>query len=382
MRPPIIIVIAVAFIILYAIITVEIPGIWKFFLGLLEMFIVGQLLIKYYKLTGDHGLILLRSKKGISLISRIAKNKKLWNFFSDVGIVISYGLLSPILMKKHVSWKSFITGFILLGVIFFFVTPSAVAFLTSVLEFSLLERSTEQLSDISPLLSMSIFLVFIGGFFLILLLSIIGWGVVVLLALINTVVEGSSAISETLPGGTLLLPGINLPFFEGITALLIILVVHEGAHAVLARIAKIPILSSGLVLFGVIPIGAFVEPDEDKLKKLPQVPQTRVLAAGSTANFLTSLVFFLAFLIFVIGTTTLALNEIPVLLPFLRFVSVVLGLTFALNFIVGTVNLLPLPFFDGYRTLEINVPHKTVLHFIAFVTVVAFLLNFLPWLFM
>ena len=59
----------------------------------------------------------------------------------------------------------------------------------------------------------------------------------------------------------------------------------------------------------------------------------------------------------------------------------VLGLTFALNFVIGTVNLLPLPFFDGYRTLEINIENKHIVKGLMAITLAAFLVNFLPWLF-
>ena len=369
------------FIVLYAIVISPISGLLKFFLGIAEMFVIGQLLIKYYKLTGEYGLILLRSKKGIALIHKIAKYEVAWRFLSDVGVVVSYGLLSFILMRNHVSWKSLLTGIVLLATVFFFVAPSALAILVSLLGVSVVERSAQSLSAFSVFFSLSIIMVLVGGLFLFFLIGLITYGVVILAALLSTLLQGTQAITQTAPGAHLLLPGINLPFFEGILALLIILVVHESAHAVLARIAKIPILSSGIVLFGVVPIGAFVEPDEAKLKKLERTKQTRVLVAGSTANLISSVLLFAIFLIFTISINLTGLATVKLLLPAIHFISLVLGLGFALNFVVGTVNLLPLPFFDGYRTLEINIAHKNALKFVTAVTLIAFLLNFVPWLF-
>lgn len=90
---------------------------------------------------------------------------------------------------------------------------------------------------------------------------------------------------------------------------MVILVVHEGAHAVLGKMARVPILSSGVVLFGVIPVGAFVEPDEDYLKRIEKTKQTRVLVAGSTANLITSVITFIIFVGFMLSAFALNLNE-------------------------------------------------------------------------
>jgi Zn-dependent protease len=62
-------------------------------------------------------------------------------------------------------------------------------------------------------------------------------------------------------------------------------------------------------------------------------------------------------------------------------VRTILGLTFALNFVIGTVNILPLPFFDGYRLLELNVKNKMVVKAVMSLVLVAFLVNLLPNLF-
>jgi membrane-associated protease RseP (regulator of RpoE activity) len=92
-------------------------------------------------------------------------------------------------------------------------------------------------------------------------------------------------------GVSLVLPGINvpglgvLPFWYWIIAIFIIALVHEFGHGVVARAHNIEVKNTGLVLFGPI-IGAFVEPEEKKLRKEKDIVQYSVLAAGPFANVL------------------------------------------------------------------------------------------------
>lgn len=83
----------------------------------------------------------------------------------------------------------------------------------------------------------------------------------------------------------LVLPGINplIPLWYGILGLAIALIVHEGAHGVLSRAHDIKVKSLGL-LFVVVPIGAFVEPDDEELEKAPTRTKARVFSAGVMAN--------------------------------------------------------------------------------------------------
>ncbi|MEM2906227.1 MAG: site-2 protease family protein [Candidatus Bathyarchaeia archaeon] len=98
------------------------------------------------------------------------------------------------------------------------------------------------------------------------------------------------------PGGG----GAVIPFVPGITVDLelvlywliplgIVLVCHELAHGVIARREGITVKSSGL-LFAFILWGAFVEPDEEELKRAPARSKLRVLAGGVQANIVVSLI--------------------------------------------------------------------------------------------
>ncbi len=100
---------------------------------------------------------------------------------------------------------------------------------------------------------------------------------------------------EAVSGVSLVLPGINvpglgvLPFWYWIIAIFIIAVVHEFSHGIVARAHNIKVQHTGLVFFGPI-LGAFVEPDEKKLRKENDFKQYSVLAAGSFSNVLLAVV--------------------------------------------------------------------------------------------
>lgn len=83
------------------------------------------------------------------------------------------------------------------------------------------------------------------------------------------------------------LPGVNpiIPLWWGIIGLVVALVVHEGAHGVLARLHGMRVKSTGL-LFLVVPVGAFVEPDEKDLERSSVRAKNRVFAAGPWSNLI------------------------------------------------------------------------------------------------
>ncbi len=101
--------------------------------------------------------------------------------------------------------------------------------------------------------------------------------------------------SPVLPGVSIPGSPITLPLFEGIIALFAVVVIHEFTHGVISKAYKIPIKSSGLVMFGPIP-GAFVEPDEKKLVKSKRKAQLSIFAGGPFANVLLALVLFFVML--------------------------------------------------------------------------------------
>lgn len=100
----------------------------------------------------------------------------------------------------------------------------------------------------------------------------------------------------------LAIPGVNdfIPFtFAVWLGLIITMVVHEFGHAVLCRVEGIRVKAMG-VLLAVIPIGAFVEPDEEDQEKARGLPKMRMFGAGITNNILIG-VACLALVVFLLG---------------------------------------------------------------------------------
>jgi hypothetical protein len=88
------------------------------------------------------------------------------------------------------------------------------------------------------------------------------------------------------PQNILLLPGINqfVPSTIAVWfAIVLTIAVHEFGHGVLCRVERITVRSMGILL-AVIPIGFFVEPDEEELEKAPAAPKCRIFGAGITNN--------------------------------------------------------------------------------------------------
>jgi len=105
------------------------------------------------------------------------------------------------------------------------------------------------------------------------------------------------------PAAYLLLPGINpvLPLLYGWLAIVCAIAVHEGAHGVSARNLGLKVKSSGLLFILFIPIGAFVDVDEEQLKKAKPKDSSRVMAAGVGANTAVAIVCLICVLLIVGG---------------------------------------------------------------------------------
>jgi len=80
-------------------------------------------------------------------------------------------------------------------------------------------------------------------------------------------------------------------FTYWILALAITAIVHEFFHGIFARSNDVKIKSTGFAFLGPF-IGAFVEPDENKVSKLKTKHQLAILSAGSFSNLIVAVVFF------------------------------------------------------------------------------------------
>jgi membrane-associated protease RseP (regulator of RpoE activity) len=128
------------------------------------------------------------------------------------------------------------------------------------------------------------------------LVLMVGTFLAVLLSGVNSITDPQTA-GFVRPQDALVIPGVNqfLPWAAAVdivVGLLVGLVVHEGGHGLLCRVEDIEIDSMGIALFAFVPMGAFVQPDEESQETADRGGKTRMFAAGVTNNFLVTAVSF------------------------------------------------------------------------------------------
>ncbi len=471
----------------YEVVESPINGIAKFVISVVILFLCGMSLEKLLKLNAEKGVIILATERGKKSLDRLAEwSPGFWRSLADFGMVMGFGVSSMLLFKK-IQQKTFKFSVLILMLSIIFVLPFVLPVAMSIIELPLrvsIPQSSGAASPSSEFTSILLYYIvffslLLGGFCLAGVMSLIGYGMIIiygifmkLLSILGSPSGNAAALTGIAPGAAPIIPGINLPFFEGILALAVILFFHEVSHGVLARVEKIRVKNSGLVLFGFLPIGAFVEPDEKRLQKSDPEKQKNVLVAGSSANLILSIIFFIFFL----GYLLLMLKSYPpptsyldqhilvfdvspgfpaygVLKPgmiiekwngveihtlddfskisnstkendtvhivtnagsfslkagengkvgvisfsdaslsgwirelsyqpgnwWFLFLYNFLGLTFVLNFLVGSVNLLPIPPFDGYRIVSLVLKDERLIKALAITMIFFFLLNLVPW---
>ncbi|MDE1872736.1 MAG: site-2 protease family protein [Thaumarchaeota archaeon] len=92
---------------------------------------------------------------------------------------------------------------------------------------------------------------------------------------------------------TVLIPGVTIQSSSNIAYFLlavpIVLIMHEGAHGIVATLEKIKIKTGGFAVFIALFAG-FVEPDEEEFAKAKKMSRLRVIGAGATSNVIFSFV--------------------------------------------------------------------------------------------
>ena len=271
-------------------------------LALASLIVVGTLIRDANGLIGGWGTYLASTKKGTAMIDRISQRYKwFWNGMSMWGIVLGLGILSYPFLKGKIDKRLFVFGLVSIVFMEYFVLGAALS------GFQFITLPQLQLSQAGgggptgglSLVGIALYGVTIvtgfTGLFIILLLYNAGTIVMKTLLYTSSVVSGTpnnSILTGVVPGIAPLIPGIDIPFFAGIAALAVLLIVHEFAHGILARIARVRLKSIGLLVLGIIPIGAFVEPDEGQVERLDSTRKSRILAAGSASNFVWAVIFF------------------------------------------------------------------------------------------
>ncbi len=219
-----------------------------------------------------------RTKRGLGILDRIAKmHPGFWAAYGNFGIILAFGFLGGLyVFRRRRVWER-----VLLSAVasLFILSP----ILTSVV--------VGQSGVLTPSLAPAYLAFFIGyGPSLAIVSLQSGLGIV------SNMLAGQHVVAKAGP----VIPGVNIkgsPFqnvpWYGWLVFPILLLVHEMSHGVLARLRKIKVKSAGVLLMGVLPLGAFVEPDDKQLEKASAEKSLPLFAAGSTANYLTAFAFFL-----------------------------------------------------------------------------------------
>lgn len=90
--------------------------------------------------------------------------------------------------------------------------------------------------------------------------------------------------------------GLNVPQFLifGVLALIVAMIIHEFAHGVQSKSNGVRVESSGL-MYAVVPLGAFVEMNEEDSKKATLKERMSIYSAGISINFIVAMISFAIF---------------------------------------------------------------------------------------
>ncbi len=221
-------------------------------------------------------LCLWKTKRTLGTIEKLSKKKKLWSTLADLGIVFSFGLLGAgfIALDREKETKKAVLYYILFSI----------ASLGLIVIPSMMVDST--LAGVVTLITG------LGGFAFLALLQ----------QSIN-ILTNLLANQTALPGVAPVIPGVDVPGsplhvpIYAIIGLVLLLIVHEWGHGIVARAEEIAVKSVGLVTLGIFPIGAFTEPDEEELEETTRRKRTRVYSIGSMMNLVTAFTFAVALLL-------------------------------------------------------------------------------------
>ncbi len=469
-------VVVFSFVYLYLLYTADSVNPWiRLAVGIVSMALIGALIGRLEMLGDSFGVYMIGGRYGIGTINYLAKrNSGLWKDMADWGIILGFGVFSYLILRDRTSKHVYALGFLTIIVMMLFVVPYTSIGLQFVklpqlqaLGYSgvpLLHMNLMQI--VYEMVNLSVTIVFglSGYIFYALLLG--SFSVLQsVAAVIESVLRGAATtapLSNQIPGVLPVIPGITIPLVSGIIAFIIILVIHEFSHGVLSVIAKVKIKKVGLLVFGVIPLGAFVEPDEKRIAKLDRTSQNRIYSAGVSANFIGMFVFFVLLMamlpyinnnvikVIVAGTTPgypasnviaagsiiqywnghritnlasldsaaandtpgkvvnvvtdrgsyslvaerangtsegqigVLLSETPILDRFWNgaayFAYSVFAITLMLNFLIGAINLLPLPVLDGWRIYKTSTKRTWMINALTVLLVAALIIISLPWI--
>ncbi len=256
-----------------------------------------------------HSIIfLIRTRHFLAVIESLAAAApRLWRFLADCAIVFSFGGLGAAYVAKFSRDRGNLPLIVfLLGFAAAYVhRADALMFFGLLAAAGLIAGFARRSSTLNAGAVSAFVLAAVAGIglpvslisaatavagvpaFLLITLSAHGYQII----MAQTDVPGiSPALPATTEEGELVITfpgtGINLPILYFLVVIAVTMVAHELAHGILARVHGLKVKSTGLLTAGILPIGAFVEPDEEALMKRDSVTRMHLFSAGSFANIL------------------------------------------------------------------------------------------------
>jgi hypothetical protein len=290
-------------------------GKMDFTLILILLFVLCWIILYRSRIERYYGIFyILRSNYGIRVIDSLARIKPgLWKFMADMSVLISFGGLGAYYLSgTRETHNNLRKSILLLGLaaagLGLFMGYKPVLVFASLAAVVLVVWGLGRVhSDVLDFIASSSFisviaLIFTGKMFFSILMGVFGLPALLVYALVShgmtilygeTALPGVSPLVPTSRGGRVgvFFPGYNIfiPWWYALIAVVVTLVSHEFAHGVLTRVCGVELQSTGLLTVGSLPIGAFVEPDEESLNKHPSLDRMRVYTMGSFANFVVGL---------------------------------------------------------------------------------------------
>jgi membrane-associated protease RseP (regulator of RpoE activity) len=228
---------------------------------------------------------MLKTKYFIRTIENLSKHARILELISIWGLFVGFGLagIDYWVAREKGCWKRILILIIgAIGLYLLFEYTLKILFLPPAL---------------APLLTISL-IAFI-------LLGLGGMSIGILVGYAMLSVSALFSSKQICPSIFPVLPGVPIPGIGTIVPLIawvslgMILVIHEFAHGILLVKYKEKIRSVGLILFGLVPMGAFVEQEDKSFLKRPEKKQILVLSAGPSSNLFTMLIGIVLLLLFV-----------------------------------------------------------------------------------
>lgn len=119
------------------------------------------------------------------------------------------------------------------------------------------------------------------------IVSLLGLSVISALWLIDTTLK--TLLGPKIPSIVVVVPGLTVEFSLPILlAIFVALSTHEFGHAAASVYSKVPVKKISIFILFIL-IGAFVEPDEEYMKRLASIKRLGIYSSGIMMNLLTSL---------------------------------------------------------------------------------------------